>query len=346
MERSIQSEVFNVGLSFEKRGEFEKAIEFYRKVIDKDDKVKSHIGKCYQALGNTAGAVDWFLKMTQSDENYLFIVDAYWEGKQPKEATDWLFRILESFRNNDAENKALKLLEQYDYPDRANDFPGYHSRLSSVYVKKALILFNKNETDSIHAYRKAVELIAINGNLDGASSAIVNDYHKAVMDAENTLRAKQQEAHERYQSMLNRAEQAMRDAEQRYNRALRDAYRDYDWALLQARDEFGRARKALENLRHNIQNTVEYQEQVRRAEARMRMADEKYNHLVHHKEEFVRNEVYYERGQVAESREEYHRVVNSRERIIREYVEPYERRLEYTRNEEYMIKSLHSKIYG
>ena len=154
----IQSMVFEVAKTFESKGNYDKAIEYYLKVTNRNDTVRARIAACYKAKKDYQVAIKWLLEMSRTDSNLLEVVDCYHLDKCHKQTIHWLFEILEPFQNNAAEKTALKLIEEYKYSDLLNDYPNYYVRLSDIYIKKAFANYKNNSNTANSDYKKAVEL--------------------------------------------------------------------------------------------------------------------------------------------------------------------------------------------
>jgi tetratricopeptide (TPR) repeat protein len=332
---------FNVGQSFEKKGDYQRAIEFYMKVTNKTDNVKLRIGTCYQLMKEFKKAVKWYLKMAHTDRNYLYVVDAYWEAGEKKETTEWLFRILQGFNGSDAEERALVLMDKYDYPERMKDFPNYDGRMSRIYVRRALANFSGNYDMAVASYKKAVSLTAKDGDMIRASMRILTVYEEEKENAQRKLDDKREEANDHYQYKLRQAEDRLRRAEHAYDRAIHEAENDYRWAIQAARNEQNEARRNLERMRNNSAAT---DLDLQNAKDRVRRAEQKFAYLYHNKAEFIDNEVYYERNKVREARRDYDHIMNSRHQIIEEYIRPYKRELAATTERYKKIRNLHQNI--
>jgi tetratricopeptide (TPR) repeat protein len=344
LESGIQQEVFNVAVNLEKNGEYRKAIEYYLKVSHKDDKVLVRIGFCHQKLGEFEEAVKWYLKMTPTDANFLHIVDCYQEFQRPQEALNWLFRILEPYHKNEAELKALVLVEEIEYPEKLKDFPTFFNRLSEIYIRKSLLYFKGEFQTAVADYRKAISLRvnAGHGMEVEVSQSIVRFFAEMVEQARLTLNEKREEAYEHYQHLLNKAEQEQRDANYRYHQALEKAERDYRWAIDRARRELSEAELALSKLKAAPETTPQTLSQ---AQARFDYAGRKLRELRNNKTSFIENEVWSERRQVEQANAEYNRLVRDRERIIDNYIAPYQRKLEKARDEHNMTQRLHNECF-
>jgi tetratricopeptide (TPR) repeat protein len=134
--QQVQKMVFDVAYTFEKRGQFKKAIEYYLEVENRTDKVRFRISACFKALEDYQQAIKWLLEMSRTDANLLEVVDCYKLDGRMKEAIYWLFEILEPFNENAAELTALQLIEEYNYSNKNSDYPNFARRLSDVYLVK------------------------------------------------------------------------------------------------------------------------------------------------------------------------------------------------------------------
>jgi len=341
-EGSLQQEVFNVGLSYENKGEFAKAIEFYKKVVQKDDKVLLRIGFCYQKLKQFSEAITWYLKMQKTDTNFLLVVECYWEAAQPKDAVTWLFRILEPYSKNAAELKALELMDQYQYANRDNDFPGFSTRLSDVYLTKALSYFHESTDIAASDYKRAVNLRASNQDTQAISMQIVQWYFNKVEEARNTLDEKRSEAFEHFEYLLRQTEQKISREKDRLRDAEMQAMRDYEHALNRSRQELSEARLHLDDVQKNQTATPE---QLTYAQKRLRNAEYRLQDLMNNRIRFIEEEISPYKQKLERAQREYNQLIQNRATIIEDYIAPYKRALKASEDNEKVIRRLHQMIF-
>ncbi len=341
-EGSLQQEVFNVGLSFENKGEFAKAIEFYKKVVQKDDKVLLRIATCYQKLKDFSEAIVWYLKMQKTDANFLYVVECYWEATQNKDAITWLFRILEPYNKNAAELKALELMDRYEYASRDSDFPGFSTRLSDVYLNKALAYFTESSEVAALDYRRAVNLRASGQDAQSISMQIVQWYLNKVDEARNTLEEKRGEAFEHFEYLLRQAEQKISREKDRLRDAEMQAMRDYEYALDRSRRELSEARLHLDDVQKNQATTPE---QLTYAQKRLRNAEYRLQDLMNNRIRFIEEEISPYMEKLERAQREYNQLIQNRAQIIEDYIAPYKRALKASEDDEKVIRRLHQMIF-
>ena len=257
LQKQVQEAVFAVAYTLEKKGEFKKAIEYYLKVENQDDKVKTRIASCYKSLKDYEQAIQWFLKLTRTDENLLEVVDCYKLDGRMKEAIYWLFQILEPLNGNPAELTALKLIEEYDYPGKKSDYPNFAQRLSDIYLEKAVREYSHDFNQAKTDYEKAVALITGTGDPKSASFGIVARYQNHYNSAIEMLNQQREAAERNYENMLRDAKSNYDQAEMRYRRAQRDAEDEYSRKLEYSRRELNRAEAELEAVQKNASATPE-----------------------------------------------------------------------------------------
>ena len=246
----VQKKVYDVAYTFEQNGQYKKALEFYFKVEKQTDKVKERIAICYKGMKDYPQAIKWFLSLPKTDSNLLRVVDCYKLDKKIKEAVYWLFEIIENLDENAAEEKALKLIEQYDYPARKKDYPQFFQRLADVYTEKSTRAYSKDFNKSSKYYRKAVDLLAQDSDLSSEeiSSNILKRHYNKHQTALEILDRQKVAAERNYQDKLRRARADLDEALRRLDRAKVDAENDYNYQLSDAQDKVQRARRNLSNL--------------------------------------------------------------------------------------------------
>ncbi|MBW7875726.1 MAG: tetratricopeptide repeat protein [Candidatus Cloacimonetes bacterium] len=341
-ETSLQQEVFNVGYAFEQKGDFAKAIEFYKKVVHKDDKVLLRIGSCYQKLKQYSEAITWYLKMQKTDANFLLVVECYWEAALPKDAITWLFRILDPYNKNAAELKALELMDRYEYSNRDSDFPGFSTRLSDVYLAKTLSYFSESTEIAASDYKRAVNLRSAGQDLQTVSMQIVQWYFNKVEEARNTLEEKRSEAFEHFEYLLRQAEQKISREKDRLRDAEMQAMRDYEYALNRSRQELSEARLNLDDVQKNQASTPE---QIDYAQKRLRNAEYRLQDLMNNRIRFIEEEISPYKEKLERAQREYNQLIQNRAQIIEDYIAPYKRALKASEDNEKVIRRLHQMIF-
>ncbi|HNV72210.1 MAG TPA: hypothetical protein PKO06_21055, partial [Candidatus Ozemobacteraceae bacterium] len=138
LQKQVQDTVFAVAQTYEGKGQYLKAIEYYLKIENQDDRIRFRIATCYKQAQDYPSAIQWFLKLSRTDQNLLEVVDCYKLAGNLKDTFYWLFQILEPIDLNAAEVAALELIEKYDYPAKKIDYPNFDQRLSDVYLSKAV----------------------------------------------------------------------------------------------------------------------------------------------------------------------------------------------------------------
>ena len=289
--QQVQKMVFDVAYAFEKRGNYDKAIEYYLKVENRTDEVRARIASCFKAKKDYHQAIKWLLEMSRTDNNLLEVVDCYKLDGSMREAVYWLFEILAPWSGNSAELAALDLIEQYNYPQRPQDYPDFFKRLSDVYLTKAIDAYDSNFLQASKDYRKAVDLLSqdLNETPQLVSFSIVerhqNDYRVAL-----EILDRQREAAERnFEDRVRRARDEIERAEDSLRRARHDADRDYENRLRNAEhnvkraqdrlnelskvtttppEEIERARRNLENANRELQDIRRNRDRISKCEAK------------------------------------------------------------------------------
>lgn len=342
LQQEIQKAVYAVAQTLEQKGDYRKAIEFYLKVENQDDKVKFRIATCYKALKEYEDAIQWFLKVSRTDQNLLEVVDCYKLDRRMKEAVYWLFNILEPINGNDAEVTALQLIETYDYPNRRTDYPDFFQRLSNVYLSRAVLFHQKNFAQARDDYRKAVSLIA-NGDPKAVSLEIVARYQSDVQVAMDILAQQRDAAERHYEGMLNEARSRHEHAERRYRHAQQEAEGEYVRRLGQVRQDLDRAERELERLQKQASPSAQL---IDEAQRRVRQSRDQYQYVMSNRQTIIEEHVRPYRREVEEAMREYRRIVDDRPRIIENYIAPYKSNVEKARQALDIIRSLHQGAFG
>ena len=341
----VQKMVYSVAYSYEKHGNYKKAIDYYLKVENRTDKIRFRVASCHKSLKDYQQAIKWLFEMRRTDPTLLEVVDCYKLDGRMKDSIYWLFEILEPYSANSAELTALKLIEEYDYPQKQADFPDFARRLSDVYLVKATQAYQSNFVQATEDYKKAVNLLADDM---GASPAKVsfsildrsqNDYNAAIQ-----ILQRQREAAERnFEDKLRRARDEIDEAEYDLRRARRDAERDYNYRLDNARSSLKRARNKLQELKSSTTATTE---EINRAKRRVDNAERDYRYVQDNKRRIIREYLRpYERD-VRDAEEAYDDLLDRRSEIIANYIAPYKRKVKQAQAAYERIRALHQANFN
>ncbi|GAB4283016.1 MAG: hypothetical protein Kow0029_28860 [Candidatus Rifleibacteriota bacterium] len=341
----VQQMVFDVAYTFEKHGQYAKAIEYYLKVENRTDKIRARIASCYKEMKDFQQAIKWLLEMSRTDENLLEVVDCYKLDGRMKEAIYWLFEILEPYSENAAELTALKLIEEYDYSEKKKDYPNFAQRLSDVYIVKATKAYNNNFAQATRDYRKAVELLADDmGETPAKVSFSILDRYQNEYRAALEILDRQKEAAERnFEDRVRRARDNIEEAERRLRRAEYDAERDYNNRLDLARETLKRSEDRLKELKADTAATPE---EIQRAENRVRQARNDLRYIQQNRDEIIRDYLRPYRRKVREARDAYDQLLDNRIKIIEEYIAPYKRKVAEAEDAYKRIRSMHEANYN
>jgi len=343
LQKQVQEVVFAVAFTFEKKGEFRKAIEYYLKVDNQDDKIRFRIASCYKALKEYEQAIQWILKMARSDANILEMVDCYKLDGRMKEAIYWLFQILEPIDGNPAELTALQLIETYTYPAKPSDYPNFNQRLSDVYLAKAVYNYKSDYAQARTDYQKAVSLIAGNDDPKSVSMGILSRYQNEYQVALNILDQQRDAAERYYENMLREAKARYDDADQRYRRAQRDAEDEYSRRLDYTRREMERSEQELRQLQQQASPSADL---IAQAQEKVRTARNQYQYTVNNRYNFIEEYIRPAKRDLDEAMNHYNDVVSGRSRIIENYIAPYKANVRSAKEAFELMRSLHEAVYG
>ncbi|MBP5469360.1 MAG: hypothetical protein J6Z11_08960 [Candidatus Riflebacteria bacterium] len=337
----IQSMVFEVAKTFEAKGNYDKAIEYYLKVTNINDTVRARIAACYKAKKDYQQAIKWLMEMTRSDANLLEVVDCYHLDKCPKQAIYWLFKILEPFQNNGAEKTALKLIEEYKYNNLLSDYPDYYVKLSDIYIQKAFANYKNNSSAANADYKKAVELRCQENNeaASTVSMKIVNAYQSKYTEALEILNRQKEAAERNYQDKLRNAENELSDAEHRLRRAVGDSERHYMDVVRNADMALKRAEDNLRRIESNPQSTPQQKDSARR---QVENAIREIDRVRREKPRIIHDYLRPYEHRVKEANDDRDKLVRDRTTIIENYIAPYKKAANDAKSLSTIIKSLHS----
>lgn len=340
----IQSMVFEVAKTFEAKGNYDKAIEYYMKVSNLNDTVRARIAACYKAKKDYQQAIRWLMDMSRTDSTLLEVVDCYHLDKCPKQAIHWLFEILEPFQNNAAEKTALKLIEEYKYSDLLYDYPNYYTRLSDIYIDKAFANYKNSVGTANSDYKKAVELRCQENNeaASTVSMKIVSAYQGKYTEALEILNRQKEAAERNYQDKLRNAENEISDAEHRLRRAIADSERHYMDMVRNADMALKRAEDNLRRIESNPESTQQQKDNARRSVDHARREIERVRR---EKPRIIHDYLRPYENRVKEAKDEKDKLVRDRTNIIEKYIAPYKKEANKAKDLMTIIKNLHSANY-
>ncbi|MFZ2959377.1 MAG: hypothetical protein WA705_21020 [Candidatus Ozemobacteraceae bacterium] len=341
LQQQVQEAVFAVASTYEKNGNYKKAIEFYLKVEPRNDAVVARIAGCYKLLKDYQQAISWLLKLYGSDSLSLEIADCYKLDGRMKEAMDWLFRVVEPMNNNAAEITALKLLEELDYPGKKVDFPDFAARLSNAWLGKAILDQPQNLGAAREDYRKAISLIAEGVDQKTVSFGILSRYQNAYQGALDILAQQRDAAERNYQERLNNAQNEYNRLSDRYRRAQNDAQFEYDRQLNQARRELQNAEMEYRRVSTQASPSAQLVEQARQ---QVEYRRNQYNYVMSRRADIIEDYVRPYRRDMENAMRNYQDIMNRRTQIIEEYIAPFKANVEAAKRECEIIRSLHEMI--
>ena len=344
LNKDIQSKVFEVAQSFEAKGDYDKAIEFYKKVAKTTDTVRERIAVCYKCKKDYSSAIKWFLDMKRSDAVMLEVVDCYHLAKNNKESIYWLFQILSSYEGNASEKKALKLTEEYKYADLLNDYPDFYEKLSDVYITKALKEYGSSTATASASYKKAVSLLSEGSNRSEGeiSMIIVNKYQSKYSECLEILSRQKDAALRNYEDKVRCAENDIYDAKRALDRAHRDSEHHYQQKVRSAQENLRRAEENLSNVMAKPESTESAKSS---AQSRVNSARMELGRVMHDRERIIRDYLHSYERRLRDAIEEKDRIVRNRESFLEDYVAPYKKNVSEAKRLLSMIKSMHSANY-
>ena len=345
LSKQIQEMVFEVAKSFENKGNYDKAIEYYLKVTNRNDTVKARLAACFKAKKDYSQAVKWLLDMSRTDKNLLEVVDCYHLANNAKSAIYWLFEILTPFSGNNDELKALKLIEEYSkYSDLKSDYPEFYSRLSAIYINKAFLSYKNNVSQATADYKKAVSLIKEDTGKSASSISMefVSQYQDKYTEALEILGKQRQAAERNYQDKLRNAERKISDAESDLHRARRDADRHYENAVRNAEGSLRRAEDRMREINNKPEATPQEKDNARRS---VDNARRELDRVRHDRERIIHDYMRPYEHRLRDARDDKDKLVRDREKIIKDYIAPYEKKVAEAKSLVQIIKALHNGAF-
>ncbi len=343
LNKEIQAKVYDVALSYEKNGNYDKAIEFYMKVTNQNDNVKERIAACYKGKKDYMSAIKWLMSMKRADSVLLEISDCYFLAGRNKETINWLFEVLEPYDGNSAEAEALKQIEARKYSGLKSDYPEFYQRLSNVYLKKALKESSNSTSKANASYRKAVDLLVEDTGKSATevSLMIVSDYQTNYTTALEILRRQTDAAERNYKDKLHDAEDEIHDAKHRLERARGEAERHYERQLKTAHDNIRKAEEHLRTVQSNPNATP-----AEKNAANSKVADARRNldKLTHDRMKVIMDYMRPYERRLKEAIEEKEKIERNKDNIINDYIAPYKKDVAETKRLLALIKDFHKTI--
>jgi chromosome segregation ATPase len=344
LQKRIQDMVFAVAQTYEQKGDFRKAIEYYLKIKNQTDAVKFRLASCHKSLKEYEQAIQWLLKMARTDQNLLEVVDCYRLDGRPRDAIYWLFQILEPFEGNGAEKVALDLIERVEYSGKKTDYPDFAQRLSNVYLRKAVLNYKSDFGQARVDYEKAVQVLAgPTGEPRLVSFGIVSRFHNEYKAAIDMLEQQRVAAERNYEQRLRDAKQRYDETERRYRYSQSEAENEYLRRLDQARRDMERAEFDYNQLQKQASPSAELIDQAQR---RVKQTRDNYQYIVQSRQQIIEEHVRPYRREMERAMDEYRDLVSRRTQIIEGYIAPYRQRVADAQYFFEMIRALHEAGYG
>ena len=348
LRRKIQGKIYDIAFSFEESGQYGEAIKWYLKLESITDKIKFRIATCYKEDGQYAQAIQWFFDVDDKDDHVKYgIAESYELWGKHKDSTAWFFKVCNSFRDSDIERKALGKLETVDYPEKMQDYPDFYRRVSDIYIAKVFLFHSSDHQVSREAYQQASLNYARHLDTDSekeASRSIVGRYRQFYRKAQIVLEEQEERAEQHYEEKLWKArrryerakdeyEVELKEAKNEYSRELNELfykYRDFDDKYERYKSE-GRSQEEIDSAKR-------WRDYYQREHANL--------NSYHACEKFIEDYVEEEKERMERAEDKYREITYRREEIIRDYLEPYTKKLEEARKTFDVIRDLHDEIYG
>jgi len=343
LRRQIQQAVYAVASTYEQKGEYKKAIEFYLKVSPQTNEVVYRIAMCHKSLKDYEQAIAWLLRLPASDPTSLEVVDCYKLSGRMKEAIYWLFRVIEPIDGNPAELTALDLIEKYDYSGRLTDYPDFFQRLSNAWIAKAIRNHPKDYNTARADYTKAITLISQNSDPKTVSFGVMSRFQNEYGVAMDILNQQRDAAERNYQDRLNNAKRDYDFASDRFRRAQYDADQEYNRRLEEARRQVHQADEEYRRLQQQASPSADL---IERARQNAEYARNQYNYVASRRLEIIDEYMRPYRREMDEAMNRYQDLMNRRGQIIEEYIAPYKRNVENAKYWYEVIRNLHEAVYG
>lgn len=340
IQNQIQQKIFDVALSYENNGQYKKAIKYYLKVQNINDKVKLRIATCYKALQKYDIAISWLMRMRRDDNIRLKIANCHKLAGNMRQAIHWLFEILERFNGNSAEEEALVLIESYDYPQKNQHYPRFYNRLADIYINRADHFYSSNFSKASGSYLKAVNILADYQNKDPrmVSFEILSDYQSKYHRALEILDRQRRAAEQNFEDRVRRARNEVDDAQRAYRRAQHDAERHYDNRYVSAEAQLRRHENRLRDLKSSSNPS---QIEIDRLTNLVNDAQRDLDYVRRNRATIIRSYLSSYQHRLDRARNSYDNLLANRTSIIEQAIAPYKHTAERYRRQVDRIKTLH-----
>lgn len=341
--KAIQNQLFEIGHAYEESGDYATAIEYYKQVKPRSDRERFRIGVCYKLAGDYNLAISWFRKLdTNRDDVKFEIAESYQLWGKHREAMEAYLEVIHYYDNTDLEQRALQIVEAYEYDGKDADFPDLYRKLSAVYKRKAFILFDNDFSVAVAAYKKSMEYISREYGDDPAKASrmALQDAAGQLSAAERILDEQRDAAEEYYMRKLDDALNHYEYKKREYERALHDAQRDFDHSLMQARRN---RQRYVDDYNRYLQQGL--QEQANQAKQQADHYERRISYLMMNRQTIIEDDVSFERRAMDGAYRDYQHIRNSRREIIDNYLAPYRRKVEEARRYLDMINQFHRAAF-
>jgi tetratricopeptide (TPR) repeat protein len=351
LEKRVQTKIQEIGDYYKSSGDYEAAIKWYLRLLNRDDKVKFKISRCYKSLENYSKAVEWLKAMAVNDTISFEISDCYRLDQNYINEITWLFKTIEPYGFSAVENKALNRLESHEYAQKLDHFPKYFLRIHKTFMTMTFKAFSESITKVDDPYLKAVEYFARHYGLTdnaSASSRIVDLYRQKFEKAQADFNYQTKQADEYYLSKLREAERRMDQARRYYDDQLNDARRRYDMELKDLQDKIRHWRKKVKELEAQTTPAPATPQEINSAKRWVEHYKREYDNLnsTWGRDRFIENYTDDAKRRMERARREYEEIIRNRTNIIEEYLKPYKAQLSEAREEYKRMDSIHSHVFG
>ncbi|MBF0409400.1 MAG: hypothetical protein HQM10_18815 [Candidatus Riflebacteria bacterium] len=162
---------------------YEKALLYYNMLRNPDNSAKAHIAECYVATKDYTAAIKAFRTIQPPDDKAtLRIAETLMLQGNEKEAIQELFITLRSYNGSTSELKAIKLLDEWNLPEKAKNSVEIKARLAAVFFEKSLFEGLQGATpDAIASFKRSCEMYDSNNPKNGVKYFTEEHKSKVVM---------------------------------------------------------------------------------------------------------------------------------------------------------------------
>jgi len=298
---TIHRDLFDLARQANQKGDYNRTIALLEVSGVQNDETRWLLASAYRGLGDYDKAIEQYSVLAKTpamaEKAWLGIAECQHLQGKPVDTLASLFKVLEDFHNGVEENDALSKIDQWELIKANAGDPSVPKKVSDIYLTKAVVENGSAHSQAVVDYKKAVEILANDGNKAEASKNILAEASKAQMTNSQELDRAKEAAGQRFVLERDQAARKLVDCQTKYNLAVANSGEDYRRELSDKYNELREAEDDLDYLEDNPPVGVDpesdewekYESRIDSLDARVDKLDSEYTWLLYHQTEYVKD---------------------------------------------------------